>query len=77
MEFVLVITNSIDTKMEVIACKTMKEAVDKMKSTYDKMRKEKEFDYSNTYFDEDEGYAQIVNGLEYTEFRIGKFKKSA
>ena len=72
METILAITRSTSCALELIACKTRKEAVKHMKYAYDKFCKENSYDYYNTYIDEESGYAQIVNGLEQTEFRIGE-----
>lgn len=68
---VLAITNSFNSKLELIECKTKDEALDKMKSLYKKKCQRKKYDVNNTYLDEDDCYAQIVNGLEQVEFRIG------
>ena len=72
MKTILAITKSTSDTIQLIACETAEEAMHKMKSTYDELCKENSYDYYNTYIDEDSGYAQIVNGLEQTEFRIGK-----
>lgn len=72
MGTILAITNSTSSKIELVECETTEEAIHKMKSTYDKICRENSYDYNNTYIDEEAGYAQIVNGLEQTEFRIGK-----
>ena len=72
METILAITNSTSCAIELIACKTNKEAIELLKSTYDNLCKKTNYDFYNTYLDEESGYAQIVSGLEQTEFRIGK-----
>ena len=71
MKTILAITTSTSCAIKLIVCETTEDAISKMKNTYDKLCKETAYDYYNTYFDEEEGYAQIVNGLEQTEFRIG------
>lgn len=71
METILAITNSTDCKIKLIECKTNKEAVELMKSTYEKLCKETNYDMHNTFYDEESGYAQIVSGLKQTELRIG------
>ena len=71
METILAITNSTNSAIKLIACNTYEEAIEIMKSTYNKFLYKKEYDYNNTFLDEDSGYAQIVSGLEQTEFRIG------
>lgn len=68
---VLAITNSVNAQIELIGCKSKEEAICKMKKLYDKKCNGKKYDTNNTYLDEDECYAQIVNGLEQVEFRIG------
>ena len=68
---VLAITNSVNSQIKLIDCKTKEEALHKMKQLYNKKRKGKRCDINNTYLDEDECYAQVVNGLEQTEYRIG------
>ena len=71
MGTILAITSSTNCTIKLIDCKTTENAIAKMKSIYNKLCKEKPYDYYNTYCDEDEGYAQIVDGLEQTELRIG------
>ena len=71
MGTILAITSSTSCAIKLIVCETIEEAICKMKCYYDKMCKENSYDYHNTYLDEEEGYAQVVNGLEQTEFRIG------
>lgn len=71
MEIILAITSSTSCAIKLIACNTIEEAVNTMKHIYEKLCRENSYDYHNTYLDEEEGYAQVVNGLEQTEFRIG------
>ena len=71
MKTILAVTNSTNSAIKLIACKTYEEAMLLMKSTYDNLLIGKDYDYYNTFFDEDSGYAQIVSGLNQTEFRIG------
>lgn len=72
MKTILAITNSTSSTIKLIACEDTKDAIIKMKTTYENFCKKHSYDYYNTYIDEELGYAQIVNGLEQTEFRIGK-----
>ena len=71
MKTILAITKSTSSTIKLIVCETTEEAINKMKHIYEKLCKEDSYDYYNTYIDEEIGYAQIVNGLEQTEFRIG------
>ena len=71
MDTILAITNSTSCAIKLIACKTYEEAVQLMKNTYNRLLCETSYDLYNTYIDEEFGYAQIVSGLEQTEFRIG------
>ena len=72
METILAITNSKSCAIKLIACKTYEEAIRLMKNTYDKLLIDSDYDFYNTYFDEDSGYAQVVSGLEQIELRIGQ-----
>jgi len=72
METILAITNSTSSAIKLIVCKSTEDAIKLMEKTYDKLCKENSYDYDNTYIDEDLGYAQVANGFELTEFRIGK-----
>ena len=72
METILAITNSTSCAIKLIACKTYEEAIKIMKNTYDNLLVGKDYDFYNTFFDEDSGYAQIVLELDQIEFRIGK-----
>ena len=71
METILAITNSKDSAIKLIACNTYEEAMTLMKNTYNNLLSVSDYDFYNTFLDEDSGYAQIVSGLEQTEFRIG------
>ena len=71
METILAITNSTRHGIKLIACNTYEEAVALMKNTYKNLLIGNDYDSCNTFLDEDSGYAQIVSGLEQTEFRIG------
>ena len=71
METILAITNSTSCAIKLVACKTYDEAIRLMENTYNNLLIGKDYDFYNTFFDEDSGYAQIVSGLEQTEFRIG------
>jgi hypothetical protein len=73
---VLAITNSINTKIELISCQSFEEAINRMKIVFTKLCDRSKYDINNTYLDEDEGYAQIVNGIELVEFRIGYIDNS-
>lgn len=68
---VLAITNNLDVAIQLIVCKTVDEAVEKMKEMYTNTCNENQYDYYNTYIDEEGKYAQIVDDLKQTEFRIG------
>ena len=72
METILAITNSTSCAIKLIACNTYEEAMKLMKNTYDNLLIGNNYDYYNTFFDEDSGYAQIVSELDQIEFRIGK-----
>ena len=72
METILAITNSTSCAIKLIACKTYEEAIKLMKNTYDNLLVGKDYDFYNTFIDEDSGYAQIVSELDQIEFRIGK-----
>ena len=69
---VLVIIKNTSTDIKLVACKTYEEALQKMKITYDSCLVGNDYDFYNTFFDEDSGYAQIVSEFDQTEFRIGK-----
>ena len=71
METILAITRNTDYTINLIACKTRKEAIKHMKYIYEKLCRETDYDMYNTFCDEESGYAQIVSGLEQTELRIG------
>lgn len=68
---VLVVTNTINTKIDLIAFQTIEDALSEMKKRYLEKINNIKYDTNNTYLDEDEKYAQVVDGLEQTEFRIG------
>ena len=72
METILAITNSTSCAIKLVACKTYEEAIKLMKNTYDNLLVGKDYDFYNTFIDEDSGYAQIVSELDQIEFRIGK-----
>lgn len=72
METILAITNSTSCAIRLIVCKTYDEAIRLMKDTYNNLLNGNDYDFYNTFFDEDSGYAQIVSGLEQIEFRLGK-----
>ena len=71
MEIVLAITSSKSYAIDLIACNTYEDAVTLMKNAYNNLLIGNGYDSCNTFLDEDSGYAQIVSGLEQTEFRIG------
>ena len=71
MRTILAITTNTKCNIKLIKCETAEEAIRTMKKTYEKLCKKSAYDYHNTFIDEEEGYAQVVNGLEQTEFRIG------
>jgi hypothetical protein len=68
---VLAVTNTINTKIDLIAFQTIEDALSEMKKRYLEKINNMKYDTNNTYLDEDEKYAQVVDGLEQTEFRIG------
>lgn len=68
---VLVVTNSINSKIDLIAFQTIEDALREMKKRYLEKISNIKYDTNNTYLDEEEKYAQVVDGLEQTEFRIG------
>lgn len=72
METILAITNSTSCAIRLIVCKTYDEAIRLMKNTYNNLLDGNDYDFYNTFLDEDSGYAQIVSGLEQIEFRLGK-----
>ena len=72
MGTILAITNSTDFEIKLIVCNTYDEAIQLMENTYNNLLNGNDYDFYNTFFDEDSGYAQIVSGLEQIEFRIGK-----
>ena len=72
METILAITNSTSCEIKLIVCKTYDDAIYLMKNKYNNLLNGNDYDFYNTFFDEDSGYAQIVSGLEQIEFRIGK-----
>jgi len=71
LETILAITNSINTKIKLIQCKDSEDAYNKMEMIYNAKCIEGTYDGDNTYIDKDSGYAQIVDGLEQIELRIG------
>ena len=72
MEIILAITNSTNCAIKLIACNTYDEAIKLMKNIYDNSLIGNDYDFYNTFFDEESGYAQIVSGFEQTELRIGQ-----
>ena len=72
MEAILAITKNTSSAIKLVACKTYEEAIKLMKNTYDSLLVGNDYDFYNTFFDEESGYAQIVSGFEQTELRIGK-----
>ena len=68
---VLAVTNSVNSKIDLFVFKTIEEATKEMKIMYLEKLNTIKYDTNNTYLDEDEQYAQVVDGLEQIEFRIG------
>lgn len=68
---VLAITNNTNSKMDLIECDSEDDALCKMKAFYVNLSTASQVDYYNTYFDSETKYAQIVNGFEQIELRIG------
>ena len=75
MKTILAITKNTNCTIQLIDCKNTKEAIQMMKFIYNKLCEENTCDYDNTYIDEEEGYAQVVNGLEQFEIRMGSLIK--
>lgn len=69
---ILAITNNANSVIKLVACKTYEEAICLMKTVYNNLLTGNDYDFYNTFLDEDSGYAQVVSGLCQTEFRIGK-----
>ena len=72
MSVVLAVTSNIETKIQLIKCRSTEEAINIMKNTYRELCKIITYDINNTCLDENAKYAQIVNGFEQIEFRIGE-----
>ena len=68
---VLAITNSNDSKIKLIECNDDEDALNKMNIMYQNLCFAKRYDYNNTFFDREIVYAQVVNGLEQIEMRVG------
>ena len=71
MGTILAITNSTSCAIKLVACNTYEEAIKLMKNAYNNLLIGNDYDFYNTFLDEDSGYAQIVTGFEQMEFRIG------
>ena len=76
MGTILAITTNTSCSIKLIKCETTEDAIYRMKNTYEKLCKEHSYDYHNTFIDEEEGYAQVVYGLEQTELRIGSLSSA-
>ena len=72
MKILLAITKNTDTEIKLYECESNEEAKEKMKKIYKEFCQQQDYDYYNTYIDEESGYAQITFGLEQIEFRIGE-----
>ena len=72
MKTILVITKNTDTEIQLYECESNEEAKEKIKYLYKEFCRQQDYDYHNTYINEELGYAQIVFGLEQIEFRIGQ-----
>lgn len=68
---VLAITNTTNSKVDLIECDNEDDALRKMEAFYINLSTASQVDYNNTYFDSEIKYAQIVNGFEQIELRIG------
>lgn len=68
---VLAITNTTNSKINLIECESEEEALSKMETFYINLSTASKVDYDNTYFDNEIKYAQIVNSFEQIEMRIG------
>ena len=71
---VLVITNTTNSKVDLIECDNEDDALRKMEAFYINLSTASHVDYYNTYFDSGIKYAQIVNDFEQIEMRIGVLK---
>lgn len=69
---ILVVTNSKNMDMELIPCNSKEDAKNKLVSIFETLCEKNRFDVNNTFYAEEECYAQIVNGLESYELRIGE-----
>ena len=72
MSVALAITSNVETEIQLIKCKSTEEALNIMKSTYRGLCNTIAYDVYNTCLDEEVKYAQIVNGFEQIEFRVGE-----
>jgi len=72
MKTILAITKNTDTEIQLYECESNERAKERMKELYKEFCHRRDYDYYNTYIDEESGYAQIVFGLEQIEFRIGQ-----
>lgn len=68
---VLAIIKNTKCDIKLIACQDIEDAKEQIETMYNQICNNSLLDYHNTYYDKDSGYAQIVSGLEQTEFRIG------
>lgn len=72
MSIALAITSNVETGIQLIKCQSTEEAINIMKNTYRELCNAIPYDINNTCLDENAKYAQIVNGFEQIEFRIGE-----
>lgn len=68
---ILTICKSTKTGIELIPCSSFDDAKEKLNSMFNLLLHIKNCDPENTFCDEEEMYAQIAEGLEVTEMRIG------
>ena len=73
---ILAITNTTNSKINLIECESVEDALRKMKALYENLAATSRVDHKNSYFDSEIKYAQIVNNLEQIEMRIGILKGS-
>lgn len=68
---ILAVTNNNDSNIKLVQCEDKEDALSKMYNIFQNLCYGKSLDYSNTYFDKDIAYAQVVNNFEQIEIRVG------
>lgn len=69
---VIAVTRSYNDKLDLFNCKNKEEAKELVSSMYNTFKKNKKIDLNNTFISDDNMYAQVANGLEITEIRVGE-----